>query len=136
MAKIKDMDEKDIQGETSQEWPKLRRAIENELKMIYEAEEILVAKRGRGVRWTWLSGSWKSRDLLYKSMYRFLSFRGVNSGRLKKLWKNKMPLKLKVFMWLAFQNRLQTSESEKKEIERRMRDVLFVGVKKRSIIFL
>jgi hypothetical protein len=23
--------------------------------MIYEAEEILVAKRGRGLRWTWLS---------------------------------------------------------------------------------
>ena len=47
-------------------------------------------------------------------MYRLLSYTGFNNRRLKKLWKNKMPLKLKVFLWLAFQDRLQTGVVLKK----------------------
>jgi hypothetical protein len=50
-----------------------------------------------------------------KSMYRLLSFEGVVSKRLQKLWKNKMPMKLKVFLWLAFQNRLETGEAFKRK---------------------
>jgi hypothetical protein len=41
-------------------------------------------------------------------MYRYLTFIGVTNARIKKLWQNKMPLKIKVFMWLALQDRLQT----------------------------
>lgn len=41
-------------------------------------------------------------------MYRYLSFIGVTNARIKKLWQNKMPLKIKVSMWLALQDRLQT----------------------------
>ena len=48
-----------------------------------------------------------------KSMYRLLPFEGVVSKRLQKLWKNKMPMKLKDFLWLAFQNRLETGEALK-----------------------
>ena len=48
-------------------------------------------------------------------MYRLLSFNGFKNGRLKKLWKNKMPLKLKVFLWLAFQDRLQTGSALKRK---------------------
>lgn len=40
-------------------------------------------------------------------MYRFLSHRGVVNGRMKRLWKSKMPMKIKVFMWLSFQDRIQ-----------------------------
>ena len=49
-----------------------------------------------------------------KSMYRLLPFEGVVSKRLQKLRKNKMPMKLKVFLWLALQNRLQTGEALKR----------------------
>ena len=48
-----------------------------------------------------------------KSMYRLLPFEGVVSKRLQKLRKNKMPMKLKDFLWLAFQNRLETGEALK-----------------------
>ena len=49
------------------------------------------------------SGQYKSR-----LMYRFLSYRGVVNKRMEKLWHTKLPLKLKIFMWLAIQGRLQT----------------------------
>ena len=55
----------------------------------------------------------KSGLYMTKSMYRLLSFEGVVSKRLQKLWKNKMPMKLKDFLWLAFQNRLETGEALK-----------------------
>jgi hypothetical protein len=41
-----------------------------------------------------------------KSMHRVLSFNGATNRRLKKMWKSKTPLKLKVLLWLAFQNKL------------------------------
>jgi hypothetical protein len=47
-------------------------------------------------------------------MYRVLSDGGVSHGRLKCLSKNKMPLKLKIFLWQAFQGRLQTEVALKK----------------------
>ena len=43
-----------------------------------------------------------------QSMYRFLSDRGVLNGRMQRLWKSKLPMKIKVFLWLAFQDRLPT----------------------------
>ena len=36
-----------------------------------------------------------------RSMYRMLSNRGVENRRMKLLWESKLPLKIKVFMWLA-----------------------------------
>jgi len=50
----------------------------------------------------------KSKTYTIKSMYRFLTFRGVINKRFQQLWRSKLPMKLKVFMWLALQNRLQT----------------------------
>jgi len=44
----------------------------------------------------------------------FEAFEGLIDSRLKKLWKNRMPLKLKVFLWLALRNRLRTGEALKK----------------------
>ena len=48
------------------------------------------------------------------SMYRFLSHRGVVNTRSKRLWKSKLPMKLKVFAWLVFHNRIQTGVELKK----------------------
>jgi hypothetical protein len=45
----------------------------------------------------------KSGKYTTKSMYRFLLHRGVVNTRMRRLWKNKMPMKVKVFMWLACQ---------------------------------
>ena len=56
----------------------------------------------------------KSGDYTTKSMYRLLSFSGLNNRTVKKLWKNRMPLKLKIFLWLAFQDRLQSGATLKK----------------------
>lgn len=53
----------------------------------------------------------KSRKYTTKSMYRFLLHRGVVNKRMRRLWKNKMPMKVKVFMWLADQNRIQSREA-------------------------
>jgi len=50
-----------------------------------------------------------------KSMYRFFMFRGVRSKQLDKLWKSKLPMKLKIFMWLALHKRLQTGVALKKK---------------------
>ena len=60
------------------------------------------------------SGSYSTR-----SMYRFLSHRGVINKRMERLWKSKLPLKLKIFMWLAIQGRIQTGVALKqKKLER------------------
>jgi len=56
------------------------------------------------------SGQYTSR-----SMYRFLSYRGVVNKRMEKLWHTKLPLKLKIFMWLAIQGRIQTGAALKQK---------------------
>ena len=49
-----------------------------------------------------------------RSMYRMLSHRGVENKRMKLLWGSKLPLKIKIFMWLALQDRLQSGVALKK----------------------
>lgn len=50
----------------------------------------------------------KSGIYTTKSMYRMLAHRGVVNYRMRKVWGSKIPLKIKIFLWLAMQNRLQT----------------------------
>ena len=50
-----------------------------------------------------------------RSMYRFLTYRWVINKRMEKLWHTKLPLKLKIFMWLAIQGRLQTGVALKQK---------------------
>lgn len=50
-----------------------------------------------------------------RSMYRRLTFRGVTNKRMQRPWKSKLLQKLKVFTWLAFQDRLQTGLNLKKK---------------------
>ena len=57
----------------------------------------------------------KSGKYSTKSMYQFLSHRGVINKRLKKLWACRLPMKLKVFLWLAVHGRLQTGAALKQK---------------------
>jgi hypothetical protein len=52
----------------------------------------------------------KSGKYSTKSMYKYLLHRGVNNKRMRRLWKSKLPMKMKIFIWLAFQNRIQSGE--------------------------
>jgi hypothetical protein len=50
----------------------------------------------------------KSGQYTTRSMYRFLVHQGVINTHMRRLWKARMPMKLKVFMWQVFQGKLQT----------------------------
>lgn len=50
----------------------------------------------------------KSGQYTTRSMYRMLAHRGVVNQRMRSIWGCRMPLKLKIFLWLTMQNRLQT----------------------------
>ena len=63
------------------------------------------------VSWTYE----KSGQYTTKSMYRLLTFRGVVNKRMLHLWQSKLPLKLKIFMWLASQDRLQSGMALKQK---------------------
>jgi hypothetical protein len=55
------------------------------------------------VKWTWE----KTRNFSVKSMYDHLCSGDVNEPN-KKIWKSKIPLKIKIFMWLIQQNAILT----------------------------
>lgn len=63
-------------------------------------------------KFTWVLE--KSGKYSTNSMYRRLMFRGVNNKRMKRMWRSKLPQKLKVFAWLVAQNKLQTGDNLKK----------------------
>ena len=62
---------------------------------------------------TRFAGPWKSQVFTTKLMYRWFLHRGVNN-RLRRICKSKLPMKLKVFLWLISHNRLQTGAELKK----------------------
>jgi hypothetical protein len=47
-------------------------------------------------------------------MYRWLLHRGVSNKRMKKLWKSKLSMKLKLFMWPVSQDRIQSGVNLKR----------------------
>jgi hypothetical protein len=51
----------------------------------------------------------KSKKFTTKSLYRFITHRGVRLDNSKNIWKTKLPLKIKVFLWQVANNRLQNS---------------------------
>jgi hypothetical protein len=53
----------------------------------------------------------KKNQFTTKSMYRFLTDRGANSRVAGFIWKSKVPLKIKFFLWQLLNNRLQTAEN-------------------------
>ena len=83
--------------EEIQQWEALLQQIEKEK----------ISSTGDQVKW-----AFERRGGIYttQSMYRFLSCRGVTNKRMKLLWGSKLPMKIKVFMWLTFQDRLPSGE--------------------------
>ena len=57
----------------------------------------------------------KSGCFTTRSMYRLMTYRGVVNKRMLKLWKSRLSMKLKVFIWLATQDRLQAGLALKKK---------------------
>lgn len=53
----------------------------------------------------------KSKCSTTKSLYRFLSDSGVSSRVVGLIWKSKVPLKIKFFLWQTFNNKLQVAKS-------------------------
>jgi hypothetical protein len=54
-----------------------------------------------------------NKKLSTKSLYRFLTNGGIPSIIAWKIWKCKLPLKIRIFLWLAFQDRIQTAQQLK-----------------------
>jgi len=48
-----------------------------------------------------------------RSLYRWMSFKGMKNKRAEKIWRSKLPMKLKVFLWLTIQDRLPTKTKMK-----------------------
>jgi len=60
-----------------------------------------------------------SKSFTTKSLYRFLTQRGVCIPASEDVWKSKLPLKIKIFMWQLKHNKLQVAASlKKKRLER------------------
>jgi hypothetical protein len=57
-----------------------------------------------------LWGLSSSKRFTTSSLYIFLTTGGVDCKMAHQMWKCKIPLKIRVFMWQAFQNRVQTAQ--------------------------
>jgi hypothetical protein len=51
-----------------------------------------------------------SKRFSTSSLYKFLTSGGVNSSTAKRIWKYRVPLKIRVFLWQVFQNRILTTQ--------------------------
>jgi hypothetical protein len=60
----------------------------------------------------------KSGQYTIRSMYRSLVHRGVLNPHMRRVWKARLPMKLKVFMWQVFQDKSQTRGTQETELER------------------
>lgn len=85
------------------EWERLMECLDDKQILEVDTEDVFF--------WAYeKSGIYSTR-----SMYRNIMFRGVNNHRMRKLWKSKLPMKIKVFMWLLIQDKLQTGVNLKKK---------------------
>jgi hypothetical protein len=48
-----------------------------------------------------------------RSMYRYITFAGVVDVRMMEIWNSKIPLKVKIFLWMAWHDRIQTTQQLK-----------------------
>jgi hypothetical protein len=56
----------------------------------------------------------KSKKFSTRSMYRYITFAGVVDVRMMEIWNTKIPLKVKIFLWMAWHDRIQTTHQLKK----------------------
>jgi hypothetical protein len=53
----------------------------------------------------------KSKSFTTKSLYRFMTHRGVVIANSQSIWNTKLPLKIKIFLWQLSNNKLQAAVS-------------------------
>jgi rubrerythrin len=75
-------------------------------EMLTEMRCVSIQEGRDGIRWCLE----KSGQYTTRSMYRFLVHRGVLNMHMQRVWKARLPMKLKVFMWQVFQDKLQKGE--------------------------
>ena len=56
----------------------------------------------------------KSGKFTTRSVYRFITFGGVIDLRMMEIWRAKISLKLKIFPWMAWHDRIQTAQQLKR----------------------
>jgi len=49
-----------------------------------------------------------------RSLYKALTFGGVEIGFLKDIWKARIPLKIQIFLWMVYHDRIQAAVQLKK----------------------
>jgi hypothetical protein len=79
------------------------RSWEHLLQML---EPIFLSDQKDRVRWAFENDG----EYTSKSMYKWLSFRGVSDPQLKKIWRLKIPMKIRIFLWQVIHDRLPTRE--------------------------
>jgi hypothetical protein len=72
-------------------------------------EEFTMEEREDKIAW----GLSPSKTFTTSSLYKLLQSGGVELRLTKKIWQCKIPLKNKIFLWQAFQNRIQTIQQLK-----------------------
>jgi hypothetical protein len=101
-----------VAGCAQMDWhPHLRRMLDAQALVEWNQLQVLL----QGVQLSTLPdqitwGLTKSKQFTTASLYQFLTASGVTSHVVKKIWKCKVPLKVRIFMWQAIQNRLQTTQ--------------------------
>ena len=56
----------------------------------------------------------KSKSFTTKSLYKFLTHRGVQVEDAENIWKTSLPMKIKVFLWQLSLNKLQSAVTLKR----------------------
>ena len=81
-------------GEAEMEWRELMAKL----------EAVILTKVDDKVCWKLEhSGKFTTR-----SMYRFITYAGVTDVQMMEIWKAKIPLKVQIFLWMAWHDRIQT----------------------------
>jgi hypothetical protein len=88
-----------LDSELYEEWLRLQSML-NEVQLTDEEDQI-----------GW--GRTPSKCFTTKSLYRLMTDGGITCRLAMKLWKCRVPLRIQIFLWQAFQNRLQTGQQLK-----------------------
>jgi hypothetical protein len=79
--------------------------------MAKELEHVNLIDTEDSIRWT-LFSNWQFST---SSLYRHCSFSEVVDVRMEELWKSKLPLKIKNFIWLVCRGKIQMTNNMKRK---------------------
>jgi hypothetical protein len=105
-----------VQAAAAMEWnlSYRRRFGDTEMKeweeLMTKLEEVNLTNSDDRVCWKLeQSGKYSTR-----SLYRFITFAGVIDVQMREIWNAKIPLKVQVFLWMAWHDRIQTVQQLRK----------------------